>query len=284
MPRLPRSLRAALALLLAHGALHAEPAPALVKLVNDFRAAPAQCDGGVLQPVPRLAHEAALSRVVIRRDTILVAALDQAGYEAEQADAIHVSGPADAAAAFAAVRKPYCETLRERGYAAIGASREGNAWSVVLARPLPDPRLELPPWGEAGRAVLAATNLARSQPRQCGKRRFAAAPPLVWNEALAHAAHSHSSDMGSHRFFSHTGRDGRAVGARARSAGYAWQRIGENIAAGQRSVAEAVQGWLDSPGHCANLMNPAFTEMGAAYAVRGAPRPAAYWTQVFGTR
>ena len=90
--------------------------------------------------------------------------------------------------------------------------------------------------------------------------------------------------MGQHRYFSHAGRDGRDVGARARSTGYDWRRVGENIASGQASAAEAVAGWLESPGHCANLMNPAFTEMGAAYALREGPRPAAYWTQVFGSR
>lgn len=270
--------------MLAHGALRAEPAPELVNLVNDFRKAPANCGGRDLKPVPRLKHEEALSRVAIGTGTILVAALDKAGYEAEQADAIRVSGPADAAAAFDAMRGPYCQALRERGYAAVGASRTGNAWSVVLARPMPDLKLTLPGWQDAGRAVLIATNLARSQSRLCGRRRFPAAPPLSWNDSLASAALAHSTDMGTHRFFSHTGTDGRTVGARAHNAGYGWQRIGENLAAGQRSVAEAVAGWLESPGHCANLMNPAFTEMGAAYALRGAPRPAAYWTQVFGTR
>ncbi|HCJ28080.1 MAG TPA: hypothetical protein DHV63_01935, partial [Pseudomonas sp.] len=58
---------------------------------------------------------------------------------------------------------------------------------------------------------------------------------------------------------------------------------GENIAAGQGSAEQAVSSWLASPGHCQNIMNPGFTEMGAAYATN--PRSAAtiYWTQVFGT-
>ena len=48
-------------------------------------------------------------------------------------------------------------------------------------------------------------------------------------------------------------------------------------------IQQAVSGWLASPGHCQNVMNPYFTEMGAAYATN--PRSAAtiYWTQVFGT-
>ena len=272
------------ALLLAHAPLQAEPAPALVKLVNDFRHAPAQCRGLASPPVARLAHVEALSRVVIGPGTVLVAALDQAGYDAQQADSIHVTGPGDAHAAFEALRPSYCVTLRDRSYRAIGASRSGNSWSVILARPTPELKLELPAWPQAGQAILAATNRARSQARQCGARRFAAAPPLAWSDPLALAALAHSTDMSEHRFFSHAGRDGRDVGARARSTGYDWRRVGENIASGQASVAEAVAGWLESPGHCANLMNPAFTEMGAAYALRAGRRPAAYWTQVFGSR
>jgi uncharacterized protein YkwD len=50
-------------------------------------------------------------------------------------------------------------------------------------------------------------------------------------------------------------------------------------------VKEVVAGWIDSPGHCANLMNPAFTEMGAGYEINRARLPGfVYWTQVFGAR
>jgi uncharacterized protein YkwD len=52
-----------------------------------------------------------------------------------------------------------------------------------------------------------------------------------------------------------------------------------------RSPEEAMAGWLDSPGHCANLMDPSFTEMGAGYAVNpNSKAGTAYWTQVFGRR
>jgi uncharacterized protein YkwD len=75
----------------------------------------------------------------------------------------------------------------------------------------------------------------------------------------------------------------RVVGDRALQAGYRWRRIAENIAAGQESGDEAVAGWLASPGHCANIMNGRFTEMGAAYAIHNAREsPRVYWTQVFG--
>jgi uncharacterized protein YkwD len=58
--------------------------------------------------------------------------------------------------------------------------------------------------------------------------------------------------------------------------------MGENIAAGQRSPEDAVAGWIKSPDHCANLMNPVFTEMGAALAVNARSELGMYWTQEFG--
>lgn len=260
------------------------PAPDLSALVNAYRKAPVECRGKPAAPATALQREPALSQVRLGPGTILVAALDAAGYEAEQVDAVHVTGPEDAQAAFEALRTARCETLLQQRYSAIGTRRDGNTWTVVLARPMPDLGAELPDWELAAREVLAATNAARAQPRQCGAQRYPAVPPLHLNADLGQAALRHSRDMARHRTFSHKGSDGSDVGLRARKSGYGWRGIGENISFGQRSAAEAVAGWIDSPGHCANLMNPTFTEMGAAYALRGAPRQAAYWTQVFGRR
>ena len=64
-------------------------------------------------------------------------------------------------------------------------------------------------------------------------------------------------------------------------AGYVWQASGENVAAGQPDAESAVAAWLDSPGHCATLMEPRFTETGIAFALAPGKNPAVYWTQVF---
>ncbi|HJR68496.1 MAG TPA: CAP domain-containing protein, partial [Gammaproteobacteria bacterium] len=63
--------------------------------------------------------------------------------------------------------------------------------------------------------------------------------------------------------------------------GYAWRGSGENVAAGQRTAEEVVEAWLDSPGHCATLMEPKFTETGIAFALAPGKNPDVYWTQVF---
>src|SRR5688572_30490934 len=87
------------ALLAASGTAHAQEAD-LGKRINAYRAAPGLCQGEPAQPVRRLNPEPALSPIRLRAGTILVAALDAAGYEAEQVEAIQVTGPADVDGAF----------------------------------------------------------------------------------------------------------------------------------------------------------------------------------------
>jgi len=133
---------------------------------------------------------------------------------------------------------------------------------------------------EDQQAMLAAVNAARSQPRSCGSRNLAPAPALRWSCRLALAAERHAQDMANHDLLSHTSTDGLQVGERVTATGYRWQAVGENIAAGQRSVAEVMQDWLQSAGHCANIMNPLHAELGAAAAVSGTDARI-YWAQVF---
>ncbi len=130
--------------------------------------------------------------------------------------------------------------------------------------------------------MLSLINEARSQARQCGKQDFEAVKPLTWNCTLEMAAESHSQDMAKKDYFSHTGPDGVGIQQRVSSRGYVWRAVGENIAAGQESIAAVVEGWLESPGHCRNIMKDTFTEMGMAKAKAedsGSTYPS-YWTQV----
>lgn len=253
----------------------------IVSRINAYRAAPQLCQGERAVPLPALDAPAALGRVHIGAGTFLEQALERAGYPVEHAEAVYLSNVADAAAAMALLRQNFCDKLLSADFAAAGAVRSGDDWIVVFARPLHEAPLPAPDVIDT--EVLAAVNAARAEPRRCGEQQFGAAPPLRWNAALTQAALAHSSDMAAHRYFSHQQRNGSVVDDRATRAGYAWSRIGENIAAGQKSVAEAVAGWLDSPGHCANIMNAGFDEMGLAYAVNP-ERGRVYWTQVLGRR
>jgi uncharacterized protein YkwD len=127
---------------------------------------------------------------------------------------------------------------------------------------------------------LAAVNDARSSIQMCGTTPYGPSPPVSWSDSLAMAAYLHSEDMALNGFFSHTGSDGSSAGDRISRQGYPWRTYGENIAVGSPTVSSAIQGWLGSEGHCRNLMNPAFTEIGAGYAVGpfGGNPSARYWT------
>ncbi|RZJ10243.1 MAG: CAP domain-containing protein [Rubrivivax sp.] len=171
----------------------------------------------------------------------------------------------------------------------------GGGSSDMGAPPNPAPA-PTPPPATAGTRVtcnlpnfeaemLAAVNARRRMGATCGAQgAFAPAPELSWNMQLTQAAVAHSDDMVSRNFFSHTGSDGSTVGTRATTAGYSWRSVGENIAAGQGTVAEVMDGWMKSDGHCANLMNPGFRDLGAA-CVAGTANNSyrSYWSQEFGT-
>jgi uncharacterized protein YkwD len=290
MPAFPRLLIAALAevaVLYAPSALAspgAELADELAGLINAYRAAPGSCAGRPAAPAGPLAPEAALSAVHIGFGTFLESALKKAGYASDRAEAILVTGPEDAQAAMTVLQEKYCGKLLSSEFSAVGTSRhgrDGREWQVVFAHPLIIPALPAPP--QMSQELLALVNEARATPRTCGAQAFGAAPPVAWNETLAQAALGHSTDMAQKHYFNHKEPGGSDPAARATRAGYRWTRISENIASGQHTVAQAVTDWLGSPGHCANIMNPAFTEMGAAYAVNPAnENRTPYWTQMFG--
>jgi len=124
------------------------------------------------------------------------------------------------------------------------------------------------------RQMLRMVNEVRSKGRNCGDTWFAPAGELTWNDLLEKAAEDKSKEMYDLNYFSHSSPDGKNVGDRLEFHGYAWQACGENLARGASTVEEAMKGWLESPGHCANIMNPDYQEFGAAqYGI--------YWTQVF---
>jgi len=133
-------------------------------------------------------------------------------------------------------------------------------------------------------ALVARINAARAEARMCGGARMDAAPPLEWSRVLARIARAHALDMARNDFVAHAGSDGRGVDARADRAGYPWETLGENVGAGAPDAARAVTHWLGSPGHCRNLMNVDYREIGAACANAADSRYGHYWDIVLGTR
>ena len=129
--------------------------------------------------------------------------------------------------------------------------------------------------------VIELVNVARSRPRKCGSQRFGAAPPLAVSRKLDAAAAAQARDMVRRKFFEHRGSDGSEPKDRVRRIGYQSRLTGENIALGPESAEEVVAGWLDSPGHCANIMDARFEDIGVGLA-SGRKRGQIYWVQNFG--
>jgi uncharacterized protein YkwD len=129
--------------------------------------------------------------------------------------------------------------------------------------------------------ALQLVNEVRAHGTRCGTRVFAPAPPLRLSGTLAGVALGHADDMAEHNYFEHENLAGKSPADRVRAAGYSEKLVGENLAYGPGTVEEVVQGWLDSPGHCENIMDPRFVEMGIAYAPGRASRHGLYWVQLF---
>nr|WP_192867660.1 CAP domain-containing protein [Thaumasiovibrio occultus] len=148
--------------------------------------------------------------------------------------------------------------------------------------PTRDAAIRHPAPSEFASAMLAAVNRTRARAQICGNTRMPAVPPLEWNGNLAKAAYSQSFDMAQGDFMSHTSSDGSTLSDRVDRTNYPWMAIGENVAAGQVSVEEVMADWMSSEGHCLNIMNEVFVQMGASIVQNPAGRYGTYWTQVFG--
>ena len=125
--------------------------------------------------------------------------------------------------------------------------------------------------------ILQLINNVRQTGCNCGASAMPAVSVLVWNDQLAKAAYDHSVDMKANDYFSHTGLDNSDPGERITAAGYTWHAYGENIANGYTTEQAVVDGWLNSEGHCKNIMADNFKDMGVG-------RDGNYWTQEFGTK
>ena len=133
----------------------------------------------------------------------------------------------------------------------------------------------------ASAAVTPATTLESQVVTQTNiERAKAGCAAVTVSATLTTAARNHSSDMAAGNYFSHTGRNGSTFVARVKAAGFTAPAVGENIAWGYGDAAGVMTGWMNSPGHRANILNCKATTLGvgAARAANGT----LYWTQEFG--
>lgn len=278
MPSVLRLAALSVGLALATSAMATDESQ-LIESINSYRSQPQRCGSQASSELPPLSAD---PRLILPATGVvdLQQAMSSARYPMVNVQAITLNGPRDAASAMKAIQESFCQVVLDPQFVDIGVSRADRDWRITLARPLLSARLGD---GQAeGQKLLEQLNAARAQPRQCGGQAFAATAPLAWNAVLGGVAQEHSREMANNNYFDHKDRDGRTPGDRAELAGYSGQQVGENIAAGQDTVQKVVAGWLASPGHCANLMNPQYRELGAAYAVDPKSSAGIYWTAMFG--
>ncbi|CAM5285500.1 CAP domain-containing protein [Streptomyces abikoensis] len=185
-----------------------------------------------------------------------------------------VSGPRTPAefAAYCLADPGRARPFRDPAVVHVGAAHVSGPggdvyWTALWAAPMTPGGL-----ARLTAEVIALTNAERAA---AGLR------PLAADHRLAAAAQAHSDDMVARDFYAHTSPEGGEPWDRARAAGAPHPGIGENIACGQRSAAEVVRDWMNSPGHRANILKPDFAHIGVGYATGS--RAGTYWTQLFGT-
>jgi uncharacterized protein YkwD len=258
--------------------LLALPAPARAGLAEDLGALRRDGCGKALEPLHR---DARLDEAARRhaQGASLHDALARSGYLANSSAGLHASGSGRAVREV--LRTSGCNIIASAEFADVGIyARAQQAW-IVLAQPyrLPDAA------DGAGFAAdtLRRVNEARARGARCGNRSMPPAQPLQASATLEAAAAGHARDMALRDYFDHYDRQGRSPAERARAAGYRESMVGENIAYGPATPEEVVDGWLHSPEHCANMLEPRFTEMGVAFAVgHGERRPGLFWVQELG--
>lgn len=266
--------------------------------------------GGVMPAAQPLRHNPMLDRTAAEwaMGQSLPAASERNGYRGDFTAGLHTSGPDSTTLQL--LRRSGCRIVAGREMRDIGVFRRGlDSWIVVasvyklppgarasagapivappaLSAPpavaravLPTPALPPPFSPTLATRALQLVNDVRARGTHCGDELFGPAPPVALSVTLVNVALGHASDMAEKNYFEHVDPAGQSPADRVRATGYSEKLVGENIAYGPKSVDEVVQGWLDSPGHCENIMDPRFVEMGIGLA-SGHVKRGLYWVQV----
>lgn len=155
---------------------------------------------------------------------------------------------------------------------ALSCKKNSNTDPEVITDPLVTVQTNL-----NNEVLLKLVNDTRAAGCNCGTTVMPPVPTLAWNNQLAAAAVGHSKYMASVNTMTHNSADGKTFGDRITAAGYVWTTAGENVAQGQTTEAQVFNDWIKSEGHCKNIMNAKFKEMGAG-------RQGNFWTQDFAAK
>ena len=248
--------------------------------------------GGTFPPARPLRHIASLDRAAEQWATgrSLASAAQLSGYESQSTAGLHIKGPESATVQL--LKQSGCRTVTNTSFRDVGLYQRGaDSWLVLGAvtaasasarapAPAPAQTPATAPAPTLANRALQLVNEVRARGARCGDHSFGPAPPVKLSGTLAGVAFGHAADMAMHNYFEHEDLKGHSPADRVRAVGYQEKLVGENIAYGPKSADEAVQGWLDSPGHCENIMDPRFAEMGIAYAPGHASKRGLFWVQL----
>lgn len=254
--------------------------------------------GGMMPAIQPLQHDRRLdgAAALWAGGASPVAAAVRSGYRARRAVGLQLRGTDDVL--LQALRRGRCHLVADPSLHDVGVYRRGpQTWMVMASAntaagevpartfayaAVPGPAGATGPLRTSTSAarVLQLVNAVRASGTRCGGKSFASAPPLRGSGTLDGIAAEHALDMARHGYFEHVDLTGHTPADRVRAAGYREKLVGENIAYGPTSADEVVAGWLHSTGHCENIMDPRFTEMGLALAPGRSARRGLYWDQV----
>jgi uncharacterized protein YkwD len=183
----------------------------------------------------------------------------------------------------------------------IGFWRQGDSFQAAMSRDYADvgigiasvqgvplyeflfawPQREVYARQIAGLADLAAVRKEMFE-RVNAVRAAAGLEPVVADPHLEIAAQKHADDMLARRYYNHLTPEGLTPRDRIEDAGLFSSLVAENIAEGEFSVAEVMDGWMKSEEHRANILNPRVTALGVGLAVgRFEERLRLLWVQDF---
>ncbi len=111
------------------------------------------------------------------------------------------------------------------------------------------------------------------------ERAKAGLKPLKMNTQLSKTATLKSQDMAKNNYFDHNSPTYGSPFDMMKKYGISYRTAGENIAMGQTTPEQVMKGWMNSPGHRANILKASFTQIGVGVAKNSAGR--LYWTQQF---
>jgi uncharacterized protein YkwD len=251
----------------------------IADVVNSVRADGCGRYRGGAAPLREQRHLSGAAKRLSRGDS-LERALVNSGYRAKHSASLNIGGDTGDAAISNTIRSQFCAPVMERTFRDIGIYEHGGEVWMIVAEPFSTPANK--DASKISQRVLDLANAARARGGRCGSTAYEPAGPLVENELLTKASLAYSRELASRGTLDHEGRDGSSPADRAARAGYQWRVVGENLASGPVTAEEVMKGWLASPHHCSNILDPRFTEMGVAFYVDKKSASVIYWTQMFG--